>query len=177
MASRTSARRRVGGRAVAVQQHRMGVAVKMGKGAGVLEGGGDGGVVGLAAARRSQVVTRATQESTDEEEAEEEEQRLAESELARLRQLPLSDSINGEGGENVVGAEGVPKAIIEAERKSKPLRRWRLVIYALASSAAAAQVRNTTPLRPLHSKTNHRHHHTERRDPPKTQSATFFLVG
>ena len=72
-----------------------------------------------------------------------EKQRLAEEELAQLRELPLADNGDGEGwgGESVVGAEGVPQAIIEAERKSKPLRRWRLGTYALASSAAAAQVR------------------------------------
>ena len=80
----------------------------------------------------------------DNEAAEEaEKQRLAEEELAQLRQLPLADNGEGAGwgGESVVGAEGVPQAIIEAERKSKPLRRWRLGTYALASSAAAAQVR------------------------------------
>ena len=41
--------------------------------------------------------------------------------------------------ERVVGAEFVPQAIIEAERKSSPLRRPRLVVYALSASAAAAQ--------------------------------------
>ena len=45
----------------------------------------------------------------------------------RLCGLPDSSK-----GENVVGAEGVPLAIIEAERKSKPLRRYRLGSYALA---------------------------------------------
>lgn len=100
---------------------------------------------GDIAARRSRVVMRAADE--DEAEKEKEKQRLAEEELARLRQLPLVDSDTGEQ-ESVVGAEGVPQAIIEAERKSKPLRRWRLVTYALASSAAAAQVRNI-PLNPF----------------------------
>lgn len=124
--------------------------------------GGGGGVgvgsgVGLAAVRRSRVVMRAAEGDDEEggdvaaaaekgeekeEEEEEKKQRLADEELARLRQLPLADK-GPDGGENVVGAEGVPQAIIEAERKSKPLRRWRLVTYALASSAAAAQVRNT----------------------------------
>ena len=42
--------------------------------------------------------------------------------------------------ERVVGAEFVPQAIIEAERKSAPLRRPRLVVYALSASAAAAQL-------------------------------------
>ena len=42
--------------------------------------------------------------------------------------------------ERVVGAEFVPQAIIEAERKSSPLRRPRLVVYALSASAAAAQL-------------------------------------
>lgn len=41
--------------------------------------------------------------------------------------------------ERVVGAENVPQAIIEAERNSRPLRRPRLVVYALSASAAAAQ--------------------------------------
>ena len=41
--------------------------------------------------------------------------------------------------ERVVGAEFVPQAIIDAERKSSPLRRPRLVVYALSASAAAAQ--------------------------------------
>lgn len=124
--------------------------------------GGGGGVgvgsgVGLAAVRRSRVVMRAAEGDDEEggdvaaaaekgeekeEEEEEKKQRLADEELALLRQLPLADK-RPDGGENVVGAEGVPQAIIEAERKSKPLRRWRLVTYALASSAAAAQVRNT----------------------------------
>ena len=98
---------------------------------------------GATAARRSRVVMRAA----DGDEAEKEKQRLAEEELAQLRQLPLVDGDAGEQ-ESVVGAEGVPQAIIEAERKSKPLRRWRLVTYALASSAAAAQVRNI-PLVPF----------------------------
>jgi hypothetical protein len=40
----------------------------------------------------------------------------------------------------VQGVEGVPQAIIEAERKSKPLRRYRLASYALASCVAAAQM-------------------------------------
>lgn len=42
--------------------------------------------------------------------------------------------------ERVIGAEFVPQAIIEAERKASPLRRPRLVVYALSASAAAAQV-------------------------------------
>jgi nitrite reductase/ring-hydroxylating ferredoxin subunit len=42
--------------------------------------------------------------------------------------------------ETVVGAEGVPQAIIEAERRSVPLRRFRLATYALSSSVAAAQL-------------------------------------
>ena len=58
-------------------------------------------------------------------------------ELQQLINMPLADSGKGE---NVVGAEGVPLAIIEAERKSKPLRRYRLGSYALASSVAAAQM-------------------------------------
>ena len=41
--------------------------------------------------------------------------------------------------ERVIGAEFVPQAIIEAERKASPLRRPRLVVYALSASAAAAQ--------------------------------------
>ena len=41
--------------------------------------------------------------------------------------------------ERVVGAENVPQAIIEAERNARPLRRPRLVVYALSASAAAAQ--------------------------------------
>ena len=59
------------------------------------------------------------------------------SELAALRQIPLADA---SPGENVVGAEGVPEAIILAERKSKPLRKWRLGSYVAASMAAAAQM-------------------------------------
>ena len=59
------------------------------------------------------------------------------SELAALRKIPLADS---KPGENVVGAEGVPEAIILAERKSKPLRKWRLGSYVAASMAAAAQM-------------------------------------
>ena len=39
-----------------------------------------------------------------------------------------------------MGAEGVPEAIILAERKSKPLRKWRLGSYVAASMAAAAQM-------------------------------------
>jgi nitrite reductase/ring-hydroxylating ferredoxin subunit len=58
-------------------------------------------------------------------------------ELQQLMSMPLADTGKGE---NVVGAEGVPPAIIEAERKSKPLRRYRLGSYALASSVAAAQM-------------------------------------
>ena len=46
--------------------------------------------------------------------------------------------------EVVVGAEGVPQPIIDAERKAHPLRRFRLAVYALASSAAAAQVGKTS---------------------------------
>ena len=42
--------------------------------------------------------------------------------------------------ETVVGAEGVPQFIIEAERKSVPLRRPRLATYAISSSVAAAQL-------------------------------------
>ena len=42
--------------------------------------------------------------------------------------------------ETVVGAEGVPKFIIEAERKAVPLRRPRLAAYAISSSVAAAQL-------------------------------------
>lgn len=41
--------------------------------------------------------------------------------------------------ERVIGAEFVPQAIIDAERKASPLRRPRLVVYALSASAAAAQ--------------------------------------
>ena len=59
------------------------------------------------------------------------------SELAALRSIPLADA---KPGENVVGAEGVPEAIILAERKSKPLRKWRLGSYVAASMAAAAQM-------------------------------------
>jgi len=80
----------------------------------------------------------------------EEEQRLKAAELARLKrstdEIKNVNSFSGnpaeeeKGFELVVGAEGVPQAVIEAERRSKPLRRWRLVTYALASSAAAAQV-------------------------------------
>lgn len=42
--------------------------------------------------------------------------------------------------ETVVGAEGVPQFIIEAERKAVPLRRPRLAAYAISSSVAAAQL-------------------------------------
>ena len=59
------------------------------------------------------------------------------SELAALRQIPLAGA---KASENVVGAEGVPEAIILAERKSKPLRKWRLGSYVAASMAAAAQM-------------------------------------
>lgn len=65
------------------------------------------------------------------------------SELAALRKIPLADS---KLGENVVGAEGVPEAIILAERKSKPLRKWRLGSYVAASMAAAAQMVNVIQL-------------------------------
>jgi nitrite reductase/ring-hydroxylating ferredoxin subunit len=65
------------------------------------------------------------------------------SELAALRKIPLADS---KPGENVVGAEGVPEAIILAERKSKPLRKWRLGSYVAASMAAAAQMVNVIQL-------------------------------
>eukprot|EP00854_Cymbomonas_tetramitiformis_P012352 gene12352-14589_t len=41
--------------------------------------------------------------------------------------------------ETVIGVEGVPQKIIEAERAANPLRRWRLAVYAFASSLAAAQ--------------------------------------
>ena len=42
--------------------------------------------------------------------------------------------------ETVVGAEGVPQFIIEAERKAVPLLRPRLAAYAISSSVAAAQL-------------------------------------
>lgn len=62
-----------------------------------------------------------------------------------LRELVSVESLreSAESGtrlERVVGAEFVPQAIIEAERKSSPLRRPRLVVYALSASAAAAQL-------------------------------------
>ena len=41
--------------------------------------------------------------------------------------------------ERVVGAEDAPQVVVDAERRSAPLRRWRLATYALAASAAAAQ--------------------------------------
>ena len=47
---------------------------------------------------------------------------------------------NASTDETVVGAEGVPQFIIEAERKAVPLRRPRLATYAIASSVAAAQL-------------------------------------
>lgn len=64
--------------------------------------------------------------------------KLRGSELAALRQLPLADAVKG--SENVVGAEGIPQFIIEAERRSKPLRRYRLGSYVAASMVAAAQM-------------------------------------
>lgn len=62
-----------------------------------------------------------------------------------LRELFSAEALreSAESGtrlERVVGAEFVPQAIIEAERKSSPLRRPRLVVYALSASAAAAQL-------------------------------------
>ena len=110
-------------------------------------GGGGGRARGPEGVRRDRVVTRAAEGDggdgsyPGEEEGREtagESQRLANEELAKLRSLPLADDA---AGENVVGVGGVPQAIVEAERKSKPLRRYRLGAYALASSAAAAQVR------------------------------------
>jgi nitrite reductase/ring-hydroxylating ferredoxin subunit len=65
------------------------------------------------------------------------------SEFEALKRLPLADS---KSGENVVGAEGVPEAIILAERKSKPLRRYRLGSYVAASMAAAAQMTHVIQL-------------------------------
>ncbi|MDA9098855.1 Rieske (2Fe-2S) protein [bacterium] len=58
-------------------------------------------------------------------------------ELAQLKSTPFADL---KPGENVVGAEGVPEAIILAERKSKPLRKYRLGSYVAASMVAAAQM-------------------------------------
>eukprot|EP00242_Pyramimonas_sp_CCMP2087_P017777 CAMPEP_0198213030 /NCGR_PEP_ID=MMETSP1445-20131203/28635_1 /TAXON_ID=36898 /ORGANISM="Pyramimonas sp., Strain CCMP2087" /LENGTH=164 /DNA_ID=CAMNT_0043887619 /DNA_START=291 /DNA_END=785 /DNA_ORIENTATION=+ len=51
---------------------------------------------------------------------------------------PVSVSVGKE--ETVVGVTGVPQFIIDAERKANPLRRWRLGVYALAASAAGAQI-------------------------------------
>lgn len=64
--------------------------------------------------------------------------KLGPEELAALRQLPLADAVKG--SENVVGAEGIPQPIIEAERRSKPLRKYRLGSYVAASMVAAAQM-------------------------------------
>ena len=64
---------------------------------------------------------------------------LSPEELAALRNLPLADAVGG-GTESVMGAEGIPQPIIEAERRSKPLRRYRLGSYVAASMAAAAQM-------------------------------------
>jgi|TARA_B110000967_G_scaffold35331_1_gene34311 nitrite reductase/ring-hydroxylating ferredoxin subunit len=62
---------------------------------------------------------------------------LSRQELASLNKTPFAD-LNV--SESVVGAEGVPDAIILAERKSKPLRKWRLGSYVAASMVGAAQM-------------------------------------
>ena len=92
------------------------------------------------APRRASVRARASSDDDDDAQTEAEKQRLAQGEFERLRSLPLADEGAREKLESVQGVEGVPQAIIEAERKSKPLRRYRLASYALASCVAAAQM-------------------------------------
>jgi hypothetical protein len=53
---------------------------------------------------------------------------------------PVKVSVSVGKEETVVGVTGVPQFIIDAERKANPLRRWRLGVYALAASAAGAQI-------------------------------------
>jgi hypothetical protein len=69
---------------------------------------------------------------------------LVDTSSSPLRELFSVDALkdateSGTRLERVIGAEFVPQAIIEAERKASPLRRPRLVVYALSASAAAAQ--------------------------------------
>jgi len=108
-------------------------------------------------AGRRRATTTTTTRATERERATEDDDEYEDDAFARSKSellvdtssSPLRETISvealrdatesGTRLERVVGAEFVPQAIIDAERKSSPLRRPRLVVYALSASAAAAQ--------------------------------------
>ena len=117
--------------------------------AGRRERGTTGTTTGTTTTRET---TRARAKETEEEDENDDDEaktRARNELLVDTSSSPLRETISvqalrdatesGTRLERVVGAEFVPQAIIDAERKSSPLRRPRLVVYALSASAAAAQ--------------------------------------
>lgn len=110
------------------------------------------GTTGTTGTTTTRETTRARAKETEEDDENDDDEattRARNELLVDTSSSPLRETISvqalrdatesGTRLERVVGAEFVPQAIIDAERKSSPMRRPRLVVYALSASAAAAQ--------------------------------------